>query len=71
MPASRDGSPTSGEGSGKGTGLGLSTVFGTVSQDGGFIETASEPGRGTPFRICFPAVQEAAAPAPQVAGAFR
>jgi len=41
---------------GKGTGLGLSTVLSIVKSHGGFLNVYSEPGNGTTFSICFPAI---------------
>jgi CheY-like chemotaxis protein len=42
---------------GRGTGLGLSTVYGIISQSGGLIRLASVMGRGTTFTIYLPQIE--------------
>jgi two-component system, cell cycle sensor histidine kinase and response regulator CckA len=46
---------------GRGTGLGLSTVYGIVTQNDGYVLVDTAPGRGATFNVYLPAV--AAAPA--------
>jgi len=48
---------------GRGTGLGLATVYGIVSQAGGWVRAESEQGKGSTFTAAFPIATEAA-PAP-------
>ncbi len=48
---------------GKGTGLGLASVYGSVTQCGGFIDATSQPGFGSEFMIWLPRLPAMAKPA--------
>ena len=49
---------------GEGTGLGLATVYGIISQLGGYVQIYSEPGLGTTFTILVPETDQPARQAP-------
>ena len=44
---------------GRGTGLGLSVSYGIIKEHAGKIEVRSTPGKGTSFRLEFPAARKA------------
>ena len=60
---------------GQGTGLGLSTVYGIISQSGGTIDVRSAVGEGSTFTIRLPSTHRelrvAATPKPKAAGTAR
>ncbi|TCD47619.1 ATP-binding protein [Chlorobium sp. N1] len=48
---------------GMGAGLGLSTVYGIMSQNGGSVRCHTEEGRGTTVEVCFPLHRSSSPPA--------
>ncbi|MYM54368.1 hybrid sensor histidine kinase/response regulator [Thalassovita mangrovi] len=56
---------------GEGTGLGLSTVYGIVKQNGGYVFATSEVGEGSTFTLLFPVCHAAPAEAPAPEAAAR
>jgi PAS domain S-box-containing protein len=50
----------------KGTGMGLATVYGITKQHEGWIEVATEVGRGSQFRVFFPVTDRTVEPLEEV-----
>jgi CheY-like chemotaxis protein len=53
---------------GQGTGLGLSSVYGTAKQSGGFVWAESEPGGGTSVQVYWPEVRTEPEPLGEASG---
>ena len=51
---------------GRGSGMGLATVYGIVTQHGGFVEVRSEPGKGSAFDVFLKVASSKPSPQPAV-----
>ncbi len=56
---------------GRGTGLGLASVYGIVKSHNGYIDVASDAGKGATFRIYLPASEDPAAARPEAPAPVR